>query len=490
MDSKVVLNFAAELSNLKVIKQLTVLTGFIALAIVLRFCSFFPSVINHDESTYLVIADTLTKGATYWIDYADTKPVGIFTLLALFQLLVGKSIFLFRLFTAVCVALSAFLLYLIQLECQQKARVGIASGIIYLIITSLYTFYGISPNTETFFNLFTLICLYLILRRRGGIEYLLAGLAIGYAFLIKYVVLFDVFAFGIFLLIEAFRQKQAWQQFVGRALLLSVGFLLPFGLFFAYYGSIGAADTAWFYTAVVSGRYPKSPDWIHYIKYPSDFFLRFLPVSIFFFYGLWSKKTRPELVQLGSIWAGFSFIAVLAPGIPYGHYFIQFMLPFAFVAGWIFGWEKEDLPKWIRYIFRPKIGYSILGVLLSVNLFFQYKDYIEKPDYPRMAAQYLEERLAEDETIYTGNSSHIIYYLLDKTPPNKYVHPSLFWTDRHIQALEIDVAAEITKIKESQPKFVLLRSTWRDDRLEDWMAENYTLVKTFGKDKIKVFERK
>ena len=471
-------------------KQIKVLAGFIALAILLRFCSFFPSVINHDESTYLVIADTLTQGARYWIDYADTKPVGIFTLLAIFQILVGKSIFLFRIFTAICLALSAFLLYLIQLQWRQTRQVGIASGVMYLILNSLYTFYGMSPNTETFFNLFTLICLYLILRRKGGVEYLLAGLSIGYAFLIKYVVLFDVFAFGIFLLLEAFWQKQAWQQFLGRALLLSAGFLLPFGIFFAYYWSIDAADTAWFYTATVSGRYPKTPEWIHYIKYPGDFLLRFLPISLFFFYGLWSKKTDRNLLTFGRIWAVFSFLAVLAPGKPYGHYFIQFMLPFALAAGWIFGWKKEDQPSWARYLFKPKVVYTLLGLFLTVNLFFQYKDFIEKPDYPRMVAQYLSENLDSNEQIYTSNSSQIIYYLLDKKVPNKYVHPSLFWEDRHIQAMEIDVAAEVAKIKASNPQFVLLREQWRDDRFEDWIANNYTLVQTFGGDKIKVFERK
>lgn len=465
------------------------MAGFIALAIVLRFCSFFPSVINHDESTYLVIADTLTQGARYWIDYTDTKPVGIFTLLAVFQMLVGKSIFLFRLFAATTLAVSAFLLYLIQLQWQQKAQVGIASGIIYLIINSLYTFYGMSPNTETFFNLFILIGLYLILRRRGGLEYWLAGLSIGYAFLIKYVVLFDVFAFGIFLLIEALRQKQAWQIFLGRALLLSFGFLLPFGIFFTYYWSIGAEDTAWFYTAVVSGRYPKSPEWIHYIKFPGDFFLRFLPITIFFFHGLWSKKTKPDLLLFGRIWAGFSLFAVMAPGIAFGHYFIQFMLPFSFISAWIFGREKVDLPNWANRLFSPKVGYPILGLLLAVNLFFQYKDFLSKPDYPRLVAQYLSENLEEDGRIYTGNSSHIIYYLLDQKVPNQYVHPSLFWQEEHIEALEIDVEAEVAKIKASAPQFILLKRKWEDDRLEQWIAEQYTLVQTFDNDKIKIFER-
>ncbi|NNE29326.1 MAG: hypothetical protein HKN16_06805 [Saprospiraceae bacterium] len=35
--------------------QLKILGGFIVLAIILRFFSFFPTIIDHDESTYLVL---------------------------------------------------------------------------------------------------------------------------------------------------------------------------------------------------------------------------------------------------------------------------------------------------------------------------------------------------------------------------------------------------------------------------------------------------
>ncbi|HEX5625100.1 MAG TPA: hypothetical protein VFX48_03710, partial [Saprospiraceae bacterium] len=42
------------------------------LAILLRFFSFFPSVIDHDESTYIVIAKALLEGQTYFKDVIDT----------------------------------------------------------------------------------------------------------------------------------------------------------------------------------------------------------------------------------------------------------------------------------------------------------------------------------------------------------------------------------------------------------------------------------
>jgi hypothetical protein len=49
-------------------------------SVILRFFSFFPAVISHDESTYLVIARGLLEGKTYFVDLIDTKPIGIFVL--------------------------------------------------------------------------------------------------------------------------------------------------------------------------------------------------------------------------------------------------------------------------------------------------------------------------------------------------------------------------------------------------------------------------
>ncbi|HQW03396.1 MAG TPA: hypothetical protein PLR30_13010, partial [Saprospiraceae bacterium] len=68
------------------LRILAMLTG---LSLVMRLFSFFPSVMDHDESTYLVIADALRHGDVYLRDVIDTKPIGIFTLLAIFQMLFG-----------------------------------------------------------------------------------------------------------------------------------------------------------------------------------------------------------------------------------------------------------------------------------------------------------------------------------------------------------------------------------------------------------------
>ena len=116
--------------------QAQALLLFCVLAILLRVFSFFPTVIDHDESTYILIADALRKGMVYQVDYIDTKPIGIFLIIAFFQFFIGKSIFLFRLMTAIVIAATAFFLYKAQRKQGQTNHEALATGIIFLFVNS------------------------------------------------------------------------------------------------------------------------------------------------------------------------------------------------------------------------------------------------------------------------------------------------------------------------------------------------------------------
>lgn len=153
---------------------------FILLALLMRFFSFFPSVINHDESTYIMIADALRDGQIYLVDVVDTKPIGIFLLFGLFQEVFGEAIFLIRILTSVAIAFTAFFLFLVHRQLGGAKYGPIASGIIYICISSIFTFYGVSPNTEHFFCLFTVIALWLCLRNKRLIEFFLSWIMPGF----------------------------------------------------------------------------------------------------------------------------------------------------------------------------------------------------------------------------------------------------------------------------------------------------------------------
>ncbi|MCB0572340.1 MAG: glycosyltransferase family 39 protein [Phaeodactylibacter sp.] len=468
------------------LRPVYVLLVFLALALALRFFSFFPSVIDQDESTYIVIADALMKGYTYQVDFIDTKPIGIFWILAGLQWLFGPSVFGLRLIAAAVLALTAFFLYRAKLSMGSAPTAALAAGVLYLFLNSIFTFYGVSPNTEAYFNLFTALALWLYLSRPRNWAYFFVGLLLGLAFIIKYVVLFDGLAFGLFLLWQAGRKKESWGQAWGRALLMAVGAALPFLVLLAHYRQAGQLDAFWFYTFTVSSRYPEYKPIGDYLKFFLDFNLRFLPAAFFYYYVLFNRHTGTQQRQFGLLWSALVLVAVLATGKFFGHYFIQFMLPFCFLAGEYFGLSTGQLPRWLYWTRVPRIGYPLLALIVFANGFLQYKDYYLKRDYPEEVAAYLMPRLQPGELFYSSNDQ-ITYHLMGQLPPIRYVHPSLFWEPRHINALEIDVSREMEQLMALRPRFVILRQPLEDSRFEPWL-KGYVMVEQIGK-RIEVWER-
>jgi len=469
------------------IKPFTLLLLFLGIALLLRFFSFFPSVINHDESTYIVISDTILAGHAYQVDYIDTKPIGVFLIYALLQLLLGKSILLLRVAAAATLALTAFLLYRAKLSFGSKPAAAFAAGLIYLFLNSIFTYYGVSPNTETFFNLFTALALWVYCSRPPAWAYFFAGLSLGLGFAIKYVVVFDGLAFGLFLLWQARQGKEQWGAAWSKALLMAVGAALPFLAVIAYYQSIGHLDELWFYTFTVSSRYPESKGLLEYLTFFLDFNLRFLPAAFFFYFALFSRKAPLPSRQLGLLWAAMALLGAMLPGKFFGHYFIQFMLPFSFLGGEFFGLSPEGLPRRLRWLRQPKAGYPILGLILLANLFLQYKDYYLKTDYPRQVAAFIAPRLSPGDIVYTANDQ-ITYHLLGQAPPLPYVHPSLFWEPQHIQALEIAREAVLQQLMAKRPRFLVFRNP---DYIADFaklLDKEYRLAKEIN-GKVKIYER-
>ncbi|MCC6411637.1 MAG: hypothetical protein IT270_08260, partial [Saprospiraceae bacterium] len=128
-------------------KYLRVLVLLELAALLLRWPSFFLSVIDHDESTYIVIADAIRAGKMYLVDVIDNKPIGIFLLFAFFQKMLGSSIVMIRVATALCIGLTAFALFVIQKRMRSSDEAAWATGLTYVFLSSIFTFIGISPNT-------------------------------------------------------------------------------------------------------------------------------------------------------------------------------------------------------------------------------------------------------------------------------------------------------------------------------------------------------
>ncbi len=469
------------------------LTG---LSLVMRFFSFFPSVMDHDESTYLVIADALRQGNVYLRDVIDTKPIGIFTLFAVFQILFGKSIIVLRIITAIWIALTAWMLYLTHRELIKDSPgylnnpAPVASGVIYVFIISIFTFYGISPNTEHFFNLFTITALFLILRYQGLLWVFLAGVLLGMGFVIKYVVLFDALAIGLFYLWQQVTARKKWMYWFSRCTLMAIGFSIPFACVWMYYRQLGMEETFMFFSFELSGRYIINPPWHDYVIYVLDGLLRFLPVTVWFLFCSWHWRTAgTALPFLSWLWCGLVIFIILLPGKLFAHYFIQFMLPLSLLAGSFFDTRRTPGRPygWMR---KPAIGYPILAVLILVNMAFQKSDYFDKADYAAEAAAYLNTRLEPGDILYTANAPQIIYLLTGTRSPTPYVHPSLIWDKDNSKALGIERSEEWNKILVQQPRFIIIKNNLQPDNpMLPALDTAYQQVQSFGKGLV-LFERR
>jgi 4-amino-4-deoxy-L-arabinose transferase-like glycosyltransferase len=465
---------------------------FCLLAVILRFFSFFPSVIDHDESTYLEIARMMLAGKVLYVDMVDIKPPGIFLILAGFQAVFGYSVFVIRLLVSLWIGATAFLIYKTGKLLINDQKASFASGLIYLFLISSWSFYGISITPEIFFNLFTISALYLLLKKQSPLNLFLAGLLAGMGFIVKYLVIFDFATFLVFLLLMDYRRKAkpVFPRFIVSSTIAGLGFFLPFALTNLYYYLNGHFDVLYNIVYLAPGRYPSAFDPWKMLKFILDFHIRFLPVFFFFYYVLIDKKFSGQeitgLKRLGLLWSLMALIAVTLAGKTFGHYTIQLMLPVSLVAGAFFH-STRPLPSIFKRLFSRHSGRIIMAVLiLAISL--MKLEYIFRKDIPREIAAYLKPKLKTEDVIYTGNYHHMLYYLLKKDSPTKYVHRSLLLREVHIKALDINVDEEFGKIMAEHPVYIITEKDYPAGIMKDFIAARYKEEKVFG-DGIRLLRR-
>ncbi len=430
------------------------LLAFFLFCIALRWGSYFISVINHDESTYIVIADELLRGERYLQDAIDTKPIGIFLIYATLIKITGGAIFFLRLAASFVVALGAWGLYFAGRRATGDERVGLAAGFIYCFANAIFTYYGLSPNTEIYFNTLTIAAMALAVAPRmrpGGDDpfwhWPLAGLLLGLAMIIKPFAAAESLAIGLFMV---WYYRKNITRMLSSGLALVGAFALPLAGLYLYYAQAQMLDTFYFYTFEVSGAYPIELAWYLRLKYMGDYLLRYSPFVILGAGALvqWRKNQN----KAGQRWLWYLLLqfltvttVVLLTGKRFGHYQIQLHPIIAlFGACW---WAKDvTVFPWLRTHFWKKWGIALIifgAISLGTAHFFHYQ---KKTDRPTIAANYLNTVLQPGETFFGINGWQITYHLTNRPVPTPYVHSSLLYLDHHVRAFQIDELAEAERI--------------------------------------------
>ncbi len=467
-------------------KQNYIFFFFLLASVALRFFSFFPSVMDHDESTYLIIGRDILHGKVLYTDVTDTKPVGIFLFYAGLEYLFGSSIFWKRVVFALFVGGTSFLIFKASKKIFANNKVAFASGVIYLFYTSIWNYHGRSPNTELLFNFCTIAGLLLFLNKNIK-NYFAGGFVFGIGFIIKYLVLFDLFAILLFFFIVEIiniNEKSFWKIF-GRYTMASLAFIIPFASVNLYFWLGNNFNDFYFITYELPGNYGGSPSLWRYFIMLADFIGKFLPISVLVFYVIF-KKDKPIEQQYRwffALWIASVLFAIYLPGKEFSHYTIQLMLPLSLLAGIFFHPDFES-HRILTKIYSKKTGLILLAVLILTVQSIAIKDEFLKPDLPREVAEYISKEKKPGDRVFVSNYQQIIYYLLEIDSPTKFIHSNLLFTKTH-KAFNINADDEIKRIMDTKPEFVIVH---RNNKLLDkLLVDKYRLVKEFQDKKVLIY---
>lgn len=462
------------------------LLGFTILALLIRLFTYFPSVIDGDESTYLLIAKGMLDGQIPFVDAVDIKPVGIYLVFAFVLKLFGDSIFMIRVSAAVVIAATAFFLSRSFYRLMGNSLLAIAAGLLYIIGASLHK-WGWAANTEIYFSFTTALGLYLLLGARNPVQFFLYGLVMGFGFIIKYHVLMDYAAIVMVFLFFPWSEMKVSKR-MKMVVISSAGMALPFLICHLVYLAMGHWEALYAASIKIPMRYAEPTGILKQLEFAGGFYGVFLPVSLMYFasftyllrrYGI--RDTRPAFFVL---WFAFAWAGILMTGKSFPHYYFQALLPLVFFTPVVFMSDKKIFTQLKEVVFKH---YRVLlpGIFVIVVAAQGVKLY--KEDIPEKIANVLMEKLQEDDEVFI-EYRNVLYFLLDKKPLTKYIHSSILIYPALARAYGVNPKKEMARIMRSEPRFCVLERH-PHPLLDSTLRAEYYLADVFN-GKVYIWEKR
>jgi 4-amino-4-deoxy-L-arabinose transferase-like glycosyltransferase len=204
----------------------------------IRFPFFFRDYIDQDESTFILMGQSIADGHLPYDHLWDLKPPLLFYFFAVIEKIFPHSFVAIRFFGVLIVFLSAVLL--LKITKQTGLRNGFLIALSYVLLSSEFgSLQGVM--SEHFAVFFLLLGLVFLLRKKNRANLLMTGIAFGCATLCKLNYAYAIAALLIFYFINSY-QKENFKQAVRSVALLVVGILIPVALISVPYILAGKLD--------------------------------------------------------------------------------------------------------------------------------------------------------------------------------------------------------------------------------------------------------
>jgi 4-amino-4-deoxy-L-arabinose transferase-like glycosyltransferase len=469
-------------------KNFTVFAIFLALSFVLRLPSFFQSVIDWDESLYVLMGHSLANGKLPYIEVWDHKPPGMAVLFYLAFTLFGDSIVSIRILSCLAIALTCYFLYRLGTVIgKNNEMMGWVAGLLYAVFS--LTNSGLAAKPEIFYLPFVSLAFYLLFSAKGypdrladshSLRFFGIGLAMGTGLQIKQVVIFDFAAILIIVALSFYFQEKDWRKLVtSKKLLLSGTWLI--------YGLVAPLAVAAF-TYLISGNFDdyiyanftanaiRSTDALSVNNFAKAVLVQSIQYFLFwaclFYTGLDFSGSKSidsderKLVIYLTIWFSMSCLGVLYTRNFWAAYFLQLLPSLCLIgAQTIVGFTNpEKRGQRQRLALIPIITGLLIGCyfpLRSVhksvhNIYFaSLKKIPNWGDPPAAVAAYLKERGVRGNYIYVVNYEPVIYYLTGANMPTKYVFPPHLLDPHLAKVAGVNTFQEMNNILGKKPLYII-----------------------------------
>ncbi|TLX76120.1 hypothetical protein E9993_07870 [Labilibacter sediminis] len=478
--------------------ELFIAIAFFLLCFFIRFPFFFRDYIDHDESTFILMGQSLVDGNLPYTALWDLKPPFVFYFFGAVIALFGKSFIAIRLAGVFVISITTWFVYLIGKSIKSK-RFGFYNGIGYIVLSSLFgTMQGVM--SEHLAMVFCVAGVYIFVKGRDSLGGLfLSAVLLGISIMFRLNLVYAIFVLYV---VYIFSSKLTVRQFFLRGFIISVGVVLATGLGFLPYVIQGIPEVWWNSVVKASLDYAGSGSGRMF-----DVAKSLLPVVIIWLTGfIYSRKIaffqpKDKNVWYLRIFTGALMFMLIKGGRLNGHYLVQlfpFMLFFVLEVFSLINFKKLSPVRFLLYILllipiESYIEYAKLGQRIS-----QGKSLYNGPSFE--VTQYIKDQSSSNESslfLYY----HISYWLLDVDPPSKIgTHPSNLlrsYLYSNVEGSKENPMAEMRSLFESRPSYVVnrserlpfgSRSSEANKYYQKQIAENYTLVKEFGR--AKVYRRK
>lgn len=467
---------------------------------------------ERDEGIYSYFGKLVLEGKVPYKDFYEVKFPGLFYFYAMIVGLFGDTVQGMHTGFMWVNILSTIFIYF-------SAR-NLFSPIAGIISATTFAFVSLTPNLSgftvqaehgvSFFICMGLMFYSLTKLYNNSIYYLLMGLAMGCAFMVKTSGVFLALWGGFIIITDfMFTKQRVWKEFWKHMLAYSVGGFSIIILMFLIIAAKGSFNEMIYWTIEHAKQYASSMPYeegVKYFKYTRDAIIQ--NHKFFWYHSLLAVGVcllRPINIKykiLGVTLLGFSFFTIVPGYFFYGHYWIQTVPGLALIAGLTVYSVMAIIQNTLNFK-QPIIKYVYLTIFgfLTFSHVSTLKSYYFHPNYERILravygnnpfpesmeiGNYINSHSKpEDNIVLIGSEPQIYFYTKKKSPSRHAYFTSIVNNVKDHKEWQREFARDTEKAK---PKFViffnhplsLLVQANVDKYVFDWankfITENYRIV--------------